>query len=451
MFQNIKLALTGRSDETILKSDARLHDADVVLQDLQRLLPKLEAALDENENLWASLGHNLTTTAGTLKSLFPATSTRMHVTLDALTSAGFHISKCRTHHPLSTESATCRAELRAFTAVVDELRATFAATVDAFRTRERYRAKVEVLVEAENANRRRQTDREVARRIRNEQKLNQVGREADVLAEKLQDQVDQTVIKKRVVVNTVVMKFLHFQHAHLAGDRMAPVIAAFSAVSTSSNMRQGHNQGSKSGFHSDSRYERSMIDPHFSWLDDDSDGSGGENNTFTQHAHRSFHDDGTRNEQVTNEAPNYRGAMRSSGIDASRTSQMPLGYPYVWNNDHDSRNVIAMGGRNTGMSRSNSRKVRFPDTNHETRRDDGSLPVNFTPGRRHSRKIHEAPDVEMELSEGQRGRNSYSPVGFSEAAFGGHPGRVDRTDSSDNTEIEQEAGSAGMGLYPRPC
>lgn len=453
MLNNIKLALTGRSDDTILKSDSRLHDADNVLQDLQRLLPKLEAALDENENLWASLGHNLTTTAGTLKSLFPATSTRMHVTLDALTSAGVHISKCRSNHPLSKEAATCRAELRAFNTVVDELRATFTATVDAFRSRERYRTKVDVLVEAESAARRRQTDREVARRIRNEQKLNQICREADVLAEKLQDQVDQTMVKKRVVVNTVVMTFLNFQHAHLAGDRMSPVIAAFSAASSSPHMRQNHKMDIKHLVPSEGRHDRSMVDAQFSWLDDDSSGSGGGDLAFTQHSRRSFREDSPNQERRANDGSNLRDAIRklNSGADSGHTGHHHMGYPYGWQINHDTHQNNRSDGNNIGMARSKSRRVRFPDNGNDQRREGGIHDTDFSLNRRPSKKIHDAPEVEMEVSRGQHMHNAYNPVGFPGGTYSVHSGRNDCNDKSDNMETDHKAGSMGVGLYPRPC
>lgn len=453
MLHNIKLALAGRPDDTILKSDSRLHGADMVLQDLQRLLPRLEAALDENENLWASLGHNLTSTAGTLKSLFPATSTRMHVTLDALTSAGGHISKCRSHHPLSTEAATCRAELRAFTSVVDELRATFTATVDAFRTRERYRAKVDVLVEAENGTRRRQTDREVARRIRNEQKLNQICREADVLAEKLQDQVDQTVVKKRVVVNTVVMTFLNFQHAHLAGDRMSPVIAAFSAASSSPQLRQGHRKDVKPSVPFDGRYDRGTVDARFSWLDDDSDESGGGNPPLAHHSRRSLREDSPGNERRANERSNLRDTMRKLNIeaDAGHTGHNGVEYPYAWHGNRDFRQINRADGNNVEIGRSNSRKVRFPNIEYEGRGEDGGHHPDTLLNRRHSRKFQEAPGVEMEIGGGPSVKGTYDAAGFSGAAYCVHPSRISGNNGSDNADSDNAVDSVGVGLYPRPC
>lgn len=454
MLHNLKLVLTGRPDDSVLKLDPRLLDAQLVLQELQRELPKLEASLDENEKLWASLGHNVTTTAGALKSLYPATNTRMHVTLDALTSAGTHISKCRTHTPLSTDTVACRAELRAFFGAVESLRTTFAATIDAFRTRERYRSKIDVFLEAENGTRRRQTDREVARRIRNEQKLNQVGREADVLAEKLKDQVNQTLVKKSVVMNTVVMTFLKIQNAHLSGDRMSPVLAAFSATSTSGHKHSSHSQSSKNIFPNDLRCDKDAIEHHLSWMDDGSDGSDGE---FMVEPYKFQNRESGR-------GPRYSVGFQDGGKSlgsSNRAGQMGRHtnfYPAAWHNDGADEYNDSKGNTGEVSSRKNSVKVRFPvvlqDGHKMDARDNNSYNRSATHGhapRRSARQMDNIVPVNLEIA----GDSHHEKIG---SAVEGAPGDVyddhvnhpNRADGSGSDETSRVASIGDLGLYPRP-
>lgn len=105
MVHGLKLALTGKADADILKTDRRMSATDDIIQELQGTFPRLQAAVEGNEKLWASLGHNVMTTAESIKSMCSPNvpNDRILVTLDAMRSAGEHVFKSRSLHPLNDD------------------------------------------------------------------------------------------------------------------------------------------------------------------------------------------------------------------------------------------------------------------------------------------------------------------------------------------------------------
>lgn len=69
VLHGLKIAESGMGDLDILNSDPRIWTIDNMLLDLQRSFPKLQAAIEENAKLWASLSHNFMTMADMLKAV----------------------------------------------------------------------------------------------------------------------------------------------------------------------------------------------------------------------------------------------------------------------------------------------------------------------------------------------------------------------------------------------
>lgn len=224
MLHGLKLVMNGRGDRTVLDSDARLRDADKVISELQRWFPQLQVAVEENEKTWATLGYNLRTVSATSQEIY-SESHAMQPMLEALLGAGKQVMPPAAGDRLAEERTQSFAELRAFNDAIRELRTLQSECVGALKNKDYYANKVETM-RVNESKKKKVTERDVEKRLRNEQKLNEVTSELSYKTDKLQRELDAATERKESVLNLTLHAFIHTQNHYFGRNPMPHVVAA---------------------------------------------------------------------------------------------------------------------------------------------------------------------------------------------------------------------------------
>eukprot|EP00178_Gracilaria_changii_P000295 TRINITY_DN1036_c0_g1_i1.p2 TRINITY_DN1036_c0_g1~~TRINITY_DN1036_c0_g1_i1.p2 ORF type:complete len:450 (-),score=76.27 TRINITY_DN1036_c0_g1_i1:3890-5239(-) len=223
MLHELKLAFSTKGDKSLLETDQRLREADRVLTELRRWFPQLQAAFEENEKIWASLAYNICTMAKTAQQVF-SESHVMQTPLDQLSIAGQSVLKPAAGDALHDERARTVAELRAFNDCIRLLRETQMDCVSALKNKQYYASKLETIRSTETARRRKITDKEAERRLRNEQKLTDYSTQLSYQTEKLQKELQKALDKKQLLLEMVMNTYVRAQHFYFSLNPMKTVL-----------------------------------------------------------------------------------------------------------------------------------------------------------------------------------------------------------------------------------
>lgn len=240
MLHGIKLAISGRGDKALLATDQRLREADHTVEELHRWFPQLQVAVEENEKIWSSVGFNMRTIARTMQKVYAAHH-GIQYTLDHLHAAGEQVTKPARDHSLSAERAHAHAELRTFNDRIRQLRALQSDCVAALKEKEYYHTKVETL-RVNEGRKKKVTERDVEKRLRNEQKLSEVEAELRFKWEKLQRELEEVEHSKETVLELVLVSFVHTQQYFFERNPMGPVLSLVESRRRSPSSVQGMMQ-----------------------------------------------------------------------------------------------------------------------------------------------------------------------------------------------------------------
>lgn len=229
MFHGIKLAVIGRGDRTVLQTDERLFEAHHVLSELQRWFPALQAAVEENDKTWASLAYNIKHVGTTAQEIYHDEHP-MQNALDIMTTCTISAARGEPFEEPGHETAQAKQELRAFNEQIRSLQVLKGECLAVLKNKDYYLSKVESIRQAE-ARRKRSTDRDIDKRVRNEQKLSEANGELLFKSEKLSRELEITLLRKERVLNAVLSAFVSTNHVKFSRNPMASVLAALPPVS----------------------------------------------------------------------------------------------------------------------------------------------------------------------------------------------------------------------------
>lgn len=220
MLHGIKVALSRRGSKA--GTDERLRTSDTLLCELERWFPRLQKALVENEKLWYSVGHNICTVSKTAQEIYDEEDV-MQYTLDMLHAAGEAIL-----HPADTEGRmekrhACMSDLCAFNERVKEIRRLHNECLCAVRNKEYYQGKVEGLRMGERR-KSRVGERDVERRLRNEDKLKGCLCEMNLKTDCMMDCVCEVVDRSERVLKNVLESYVKSQDFYFGRNQMPPVL-----------------------------------------------------------------------------------------------------------------------------------------------------------------------------------------------------------------------------------
>lgn len=218
----MKLKLSTRGDRQLLATDQRLREADNTVSELQRWYPQLQVLVEENEKAWATLAHNLRKTSRVAQQTYPAEH-GLHYVLDHLHEAGTEIKAPKRGHTLYEERARVAAELRALNDRIRELRMLQMGCVAAVKEKEYYLVKVESL-RVNEGRKKKVTERDVDKRLRNEQKLAEVVSDLSWKWERLMSMLERVQGEKGEIVERVMWAFVRTQRYYFDLDPMGVVL-----------------------------------------------------------------------------------------------------------------------------------------------------------------------------------------------------------------------------------
>lgn len=223
MLHGLKVAMHGRNEKTVLGTDARLQEAGRKLCILQAQFPGLEAAVEENERMWARLGFSIRSVARAAQESYPGVHA-MQFVLDRLHVAGERIVPPGKGEGLHEERGRVFGELRVFNEGIRRLRGLHVGCVGALKELEYYRGKVEGIRVAEGR-KRKVTEKDVERRLRNEVKLREVGAGLRFKWERLERELEEIELREEGVLDSVVWCFVHSQEWFFGRNGIQEVIA----------------------------------------------------------------------------------------------------------------------------------------------------------------------------------------------------------------------------------
>lgn len=210
MLHSVKLALSSsRSDKAFLSADQRLREADDTITQLQRWFPQLQVAVEDNEKTWETVGYTVRKVSTVAQQTFP-TEHPLQYMLDHLHAAGVEITTPTRSHELYEQRARAAANLRAFNDRIRELRNLQMGCVAALKEKEYYNAKVETL-RVNEGRKKKVTERDVDKRLRNEQKLAEVANEVNFKWQRLQKELAEVESEKERIVEDVLWMFVKTQ------------------------------------------------------------------------------------------------------------------------------------------------------------------------------------------------------------------------------------------------
>jgi hypothetical protein len=232
MLHEIKVAMSGRDGRDLAENDERVARAGRAVLDLQKWFPQLQAAVEENDRTWSALGRNMRTVASTAQGIYGGDSP-MQMALELLRDAGVRVGDPRANEDVADQQTAARSELSAFNDRVRQLRLHHEDCVQTLRNKIYYEDKVGALrrKDRERALKKGASDKDVERRMRNEQKLSEVTGELLFKADKLARELEAAVARKEQVAGVVLESYVHTQSEHFARSPMPAVLAAMPSSS----------------------------------------------------------------------------------------------------------------------------------------------------------------------------------------------------------------------------
>lgn len=209
MLHTVKLALSSLGEKELLATDQRLQEADQTLAELQRWFPQIQVAIEENEKTWTTLGYNIRTLSRSAQEIYPTEHPIQYI-LDHLHTAGSEVVLPGRNHALYEPRARAACDLRAFNDRIRELRSLQMGCVAALKEKEYYHAKVETL-RVNEGRKKKVTERDVDKRLRNEQKLAEVVNELNFKWDRLQKELAAVEAEKGELMEDLLWTFVRTQ------------------------------------------------------------------------------------------------------------------------------------------------------------------------------------------------------------------------------------------------
>lgn len=222
---NVKVALYGLGDKTVLATDQRLRETGETIEKLQRWFPQLQVSIEENEKAWRCVGHNIQTVAEQAQQVYNSEHANRYM-LDQLHAAGVCVRPPTGEHGLHAERSRAMSELRAFNERIRELRKLHTECVGALKEKEYYHAKVEAM-RVNEGRRKKVTEREVDRRLRNEMKLSEMEMHVRYRWQRLGEEVGEVEDGTERVLELVLLAFARTQDYMFSRNPMRPTLAVF--------------------------------------------------------------------------------------------------------------------------------------------------------------------------------------------------------------------------------
>lgn len=225
MLHSVKVALSGLGDKSVLATDQRLREADQTITQLQRWFPQLQVSVDENDKTWSTLGFNIRTVARQAQEIYAPDHPNQYM-LDHLHAAGESVRPPSREHALASERGRASAQLRAFNERIREVRGLQNECVVALKEKEYYHTKVETL-RVNEGRKKKVTERDVDKRLRNETKLSEVEGQLRFKWERLQQELEDVEASKESVLELVMLAFARTQDYYFGRNPMGPALSVF--------------------------------------------------------------------------------------------------------------------------------------------------------------------------------------------------------------------------------
>lgn len=246
MLHGIKMGLSGQNGKSLIESDECLKKSGMVVSDLQSWFPQLQAAIEENEKTWSSLGYNMKKVASTSQEIYGEGSP-MQIMLEGLQVAGSRVIRPDASDNLSEERSKSAADLRAFNERIRGLRQNQEDCLATMKNKVYYQEKVETMRKKENEKsakkRASATEKEAEKRLRNEQKLTEVSTKLCTQIDNLSRELDATLSKKEEVLAKVLNCYIHTQNYFFARNPMPAVLANMPSLGSPQSVHQATNSG----------------------------------------------------------------------------------------------------------------------------------------------------------------------------------------------------------------
>lgn len=224
MLHGIKLALSAKGDRVLLETNQRLREADRVLTELRRWFPQLQAAFEENQKIWASLAYNISTIAKTAQEVYHEHH-KLQLPIDSLASAGDCVLTPVGGKVIHDERTRAVDQLRAFNDCIRQLRAEQMECVSALKNKEYYSSKLETIRANESKKKKKVTDKEADRRLRNEQKLRDYSTQLAYQTDKFHNGLQKVLDKKELLLELVLSSYVRTQDFYFSLNPMPAVLS----------------------------------------------------------------------------------------------------------------------------------------------------------------------------------------------------------------------------------
>lgn len=225
MLHTVKVALSGLGDKSVLATDQRLREADHTITQLQRWFPQLHVSVDENEKTWSTLGHNIRSVSQQAQEVYAPDHPNQYM-LDHLRAAGESVRPPSREHALASERGRASAQLRAFNEKIREVRNLHSECVSALKEKEYYHTKVETL-RVNEGRKKKVTERDVDKRLRNEMKFSDVEGQLRFTWERVQQELEDVEACKESVLELVLLAFVRTQDYYFGRNPMGPALSLF--------------------------------------------------------------------------------------------------------------------------------------------------------------------------------------------------------------------------------
>lgn len=239
MLHNLKSSIFKKEiDEDVRRHDIRLGEADKTLCDIQSIIPSLQVAICDNLRIWYSLGHNINITSYNLIRLSRSSH---RSSLLSLSEIGNQLYKCESKEEL--ELRNVEKQLIQYSRELQDFQSLLTINISLYRQRLYYSKKIDGMQKAKELNNinkllrgknnisgARESEKELSKRIRNEEKYGEYVRESDVMMKRLVYSMNDIIEKKEIIIKRIEFAFVDMQNLLLNDCIMKPVVASFDVL-----------------------------------------------------------------------------------------------------------------------------------------------------------------------------------------------------------------------------
>lgn len=224
MLHELKVAIVGKGDKTLLKQHEHLKVMDEKISKLLRWFPQLQSRVEDNEDSWSHLALNIRSFANIARDICHSENP-LTGAIDSLYRAGESLQRPNDTHYLACAYSKSFTDLRMFNESIRKLRFQLDDCMMTLKNKDYYETKVETMLNNESK-KRRVSDKEIERRIRNEQKLTEAAGELAFKTDKLQKDLTTVLDKKDFVLKAMATSFIEMQNYYLLNNSLSSVFQA---------------------------------------------------------------------------------------------------------------------------------------------------------------------------------------------------------------------------------